>query len=97
MQTRTFRAQETETRALRALFSRECFHHAGAFAVRSAGRFNSHGFRSFLVEGALAQVDVNRLLQLAHKGSQGLVASVQAIAYRRSGHLSFLIRNPSLG
>jgi len=69
------------------------------FAVRSvrSGRFDSHGFRFFLVEEGLAQVWVDRLLQLAHKGSEGLVPSVQAIAYRRTGHHSFLVRIPSLG
>src|SRR5438876_11594382 len=77
-------------------FSRKHFHSAGAFAVRS-GRLGSHWFWSFLVERGFAQVEVDRLLQLEQKGSQGLVARVQAIAYRRAVGHSFLVRLSSLG
>ena len=77
-------------------FSWKHFHSAGAFAVCS-GRFGFHWFRFFLVGCGLAHVEVDRLLQLEQKGSQGLVAGVQAIAYRRTDRHSFLVRVASLG
>jgi hypothetical protein len=46
--------------------------------LRTAGAFQQ--FRPFPVEGGLVQMFVSHLRQLRPKGSQGLVASVQALA-----------------
>src|SRR2546428_2293390 len=91
-------AGEQRPRALRATAaqSRKYPRSLGIFASR-VDRFDPHPFRLLLVRGGRAQLRVHGLLQLSHKGLQGLIASIQDVTqFSTNGH-SALKRIPSLG
>ena len=77
------------------LFSWKYFPSAGGLAVRS-GIFAFHQFRFLSIEGRFARMGAYHLLQLGHKISQGLVASVQPVSKLGADRHGFLIRGPSL-